>query len=88
MEKCKYKIGFGNCFATDSEGRNGGVALLWGSDLRLEIKSFSKNHVHVAITQEDNCTWFFMGIYGFLETQNKCKTWQLLRSIKVDPNLP
>lgn len=35
IENNKYKMGFINYFAIDKEGRNGGIALMWGSDLKV-----------------------------------------------------
>ena len=40
-EKCKMK----NCFVVPSIGSNGGLILLWKEELKLDIKTFSQNHI-------------------------------------------
>ena len=42
--KVKEKIGFPNGLIIPSEGRSGGMALLWIKDVDVEIKSFSITH--------------------------------------------
>lgn len=36
---------FDNCLVVNSVGRKGGLALLWSSEVQLEVISFSKNHI-------------------------------------------
>ena len=74
MEKIKLKLGFTNGLYVSSRGRNGGLALLWSSDTKLEIKSYSNHHIDAIITEADiGLVWRFTGFYGypreeFLET--------------------
>ncbi|KAG6625017.1 hypothetical protein CIPAW_16G066600 [Carya illinoinensis] len=66
MEKIKYKLGYDNCLAVSSEGRSGGLALLWRNDVNLDIKHYSKNHIHASIqdSSTDYAPWYFTGVYG------------------------
>ena len=53
--KVKEKIGFPNGLIILSEGRSGGMALLWIKDVDVEIKSFS-------ITYRCNCHGSYLNI--------------------------
>ncbi|KAG6666594.1 hypothetical protein CIPAW_01G042200 [Carya illinoinensis] len=85
MEKLKYRLRYENCLAINSEERSGGLALLWRNDVSLDIKNYSKSHIHASI--QDSSTdcepWYFTGVYGQPEASRRHETWSLLRSIKV-----
>ncbi|KAJ0095078.1 hypothetical protein Patl1_15890 [Pistacia atlantica] len=83
MEKCKYKIGFSNCFAVSAIGRKGGIALMWGRDVDLTILNYSDFHVHATILDSmvNGGKWFVTAVYGYPETHLRYKTWDLLRSL-------
>lgn len=50
----------------------------------------SKNHIHMEVSDQENDTWRFTGMYGESQGENKYKTWELLRDIHLqDPtNMP
>ncbi|KAJ0095076.1 hypothetical protein Patl1_15896 [Pistacia atlantica] len=83
MEKCKYKIGFSNCFAVSAIGRKGGIALMWGRDVDLTILNYSDFHAHATILDSmvNGGKWFVTAVYGYPETHLRYKTWDLLRSL-------
>ena len=41
----RYRWRFDNCFAVDSIGKGGGLAMLWMHEAQLEVKSFSDQHI-------------------------------------------
>ncbi|PON40709.1 Endonuclease/exonuclease/phosphatase [Parasponia andersonii] len=43
--RVKDQIGFANSFHVNSEGRSGGLLLLWTDEVNVTIKSFSKGHI-------------------------------------------
>lgn len=49
MERIKINLNFENCFAVNSSGFRGGLALFWHSDLDLRISSFSMYHIDCLI---------------------------------------
>ena len=51
MEKIKFKLGFTNGLCVSSRGRNGGLALFWSSDTKLEIRSYYNHHIDAIITE-------------------------------------
>lgn len=83
MELCRVKLKFYGCFCVDSEGRSGGLTLLWKSEVHLSVLSFSKNHIDAKI-DSPLCSWNLTGIYGHPETSKRMETWNLLRRLKRD----
>lgn len=50
----------------DSEGKGGGLVLMWKREVNLSILNFSKFHVHVVINNEriNRQDWFLIETYG------------------------
>ena len=49
MVNVKERIGLPNGLIIPSEGKSGGMALLWVRDLDVEIKSFSRHHIDAIV---------------------------------------
>ncbi|KAG2693827.1 hypothetical protein I3760_08G113600, partial [Carya illinoinensis] len=79
MEKIKYKLGYDNCLAVNSEGRSGGLALLWKNDVNLDIRHYSMSHIHASIqdSSTDYAPWYFTGVYGQPEASRRHETSSL-----------
>jgi hypothetical protein len=45
MEAIRCKLGFSNLFMVDNVSRSGGLALLWGEEIFLNIQNFSHRHI-------------------------------------------
>ncbi|KAF5472061.1 hypothetical protein F2P56_008808 [Juglans regia] len=83
VESCKYKFGFKNCLAISSQGRKGGIALLWDAEVDLSVTSYSMNHVD-AVIKDPNLRrgqWFLTAMYGYPKTHLRYQTWNLLRML-------
>ena len=50
MERFRTRIGLPNGIIIPSNGRSGGIALLWKKDLDVELKSYTRNHIDVVVT--------------------------------------
>uniref|UniRef100_A0A7N2R6D1 Endonuclease/exonuclease/phosphatase domain-containing protein n=1 Tax=Quercus lobata TaxID=97700 RepID=A0A7N2R6D1_QUELO len=89
MDRIKFKLGFSNGLCVSSRGRSGGLALLWSSDTKLEIMSYSNHHIDAIITEADNgIVWRFTGFYGYPETHLREESWKLLSYLNSQFNLP
>ena len=75
MEWPRSKWCFENCFTVDSVGRGGGLAffflanggglaLMWMNDAKVNILSYSNNHIDAKIVHTDRNVWRFIGFYG------------------------
>lgn len=86
VQRIKMNTDFKSDLVVDCIGmgreRAGGLCLLWKDPFEIQISSFSQNHIGVVCQIEDKGNpWFFGGVYGFPEEQNKGKTWQLVQNI-------
>lgn len=63
--KVKERIGLPNGLIIPTEGRSGGMALLWVRDLDVEIKNFSRSHIDaIVIDPKSRFKWRMIGFYG------------------------
>ena len=51
------------------------------------IVSFSQHHICGGIGEGD-CNWRFVGIYGSAKKEEKYRTWDLIRYINTQSDLP
>ena len=45
MEPIKAKLGFQSMLAMSSEGRRGGLALLWNTEVVVDTNTYSPHHI-------------------------------------------
>jgi hypothetical protein len=72
------KIGFRNAFGVSSQGFSGRLVLMWQADLSIVIKTYSKYHIDVLITETDGRLWRFTGFYGESKRAQRKELWRLL----------
>lgn len=79
MERIKNKLGLANGLIVPSNGRSGGLALLWSREVDLEIKSYRKNHIDAVVTKPENgFKWKVTGFYGHPDTHKRYESWNIL----------
>ena len=49
MRRLMAKVGSLNGIIIPSQGRNGGIAMLWERDLNLELKSYTRHHIDAVV---------------------------------------
>ncbi|KAL0433724.1 UNVERIFIED_CONTAM: hypothetical protein Slati_2706700 [Sesamum latifolium] len=76
LKECLNYHGMG----VESQGRSGGLLMLWCKDVEVWIQSYCSHHIDASVKGDvDEDRWRITGIYGHPEV-SKCKeTWQLLR---------
>lgn len=73
----------------EAKGSKGGLSLAWKGELTVVLKSFSKWHIDVMIKEKDaQEAWRFTGFYGSPYSNNKRTSWDLLRKLGQDQDLP
>jgi hypothetical protein len=87
MEKIKWSLGFTNGVAVDCQGRSGGLALWWKEDVEVHTRPWCQYYIDAKITYNGK-TWRFTGIYGEPRTDLQSKTWEALRYLKSQDDLP
>jgi hypothetical protein len=82
MKLIWYKLGSLSMFMVDCVGKGGGLALLWGDDILVDIQNYSQRHVNGVITTPiSDVQWKFMGFYGHLEVAKRQEAWDLLKEL-------
>ncbi|XP_074302679.1 uncharacterized protein LOC141634383 [Silene latifolia] len=88
LTRVRNSCGFTDGLCVNSRGRAGGLGLWW-RDINVNLISFCNNHIMVDVLDENNSPkWRAVGIYGWPETSNKHKTWDLMRSLCNSSNIP
>jgi hypothetical protein len=88
MEKFKLMLGMGNMAAVDSDGKGGGIAVLWRGGLNVVLRDSSKNYIDVDIQEDSGVVWRFTGMYGESKAELKHHTWSRMRELHAKRNLP
>ena len=88
-KKIKFSLGFSNGLIVPNQGRSGGLALFWSTDVNFEIKSYSQYHIDATITEQDNnFIWRFTGFYGHPVSNLRKDSWKLLSYLNSQFSLP
>lgn len=88
MEWVRNKLGFEGMVTVDPVGKSGGLALMWKDKDQTELISFSQSHIDVKVHLEDMGEWRLTGMYGEPDRSRRRNTWDLLRNLARDANLP
>ena len=88
MEEVRKKLGFEGMVVVEARGRSGGLAMLWKEADHADLLSFSTNHIDMVIKNEEHGLWRLTGFYGEPIRSQKKKSWDLLRNLARDSNLP
>ena len=83
FDKHCRKITFPNKLIVKKPNSGGGLALLWKSDIKLDVINYTENHILAKVVEEDGFEWQLTCFYGWLEASQKCKSWALLSHLAV-----
>lgn len=71
-EKCNMKHGL----IVPSEGKSGGLALLWKEGIIVEVQTYSQSHIDAFINRgADIGRWHFIGFYDNPDTTKRPESW-------------
>jgi exonuclease III len=71
-----------------SNGRSGGVILLWRKEVVIQQLFVAPKYIDVKIVESPGKIWRFTGIYGEPRWEDKYKTWDMMRNLNGNNNLP
>ncbi|XP_060967984.1 uncharacterized protein LOC133035777 [Cannabis sativa] len=88
VDKFRQTLGFVSGFEVPRQYFGGGLLLLWGDDVNINVLNSSSNHIDCIVNINDNI-WHFTCFYGSHVSSFKHVTWKLLCDLYSNaPNLP
>ena len=75
-------------FVVSKINQGGGLALLWRSDIDVNVVSSSLNHIDAVINLGKEHSWRFTGFYGNPETHKHHDSWAILKNLNRSSSLP
>jgi hypothetical protein len=88
VESLASSLGFDQAYAVGSDGRSGGLGLFWNNDINITVLGYSKYHIDVSVTGIGVDQWRLTSVYGEAQTNERYKTWDMLRDICGSSTLP
>ena len=83
------KLNYTQGITVPSDGRSGGLALLWKKGARVSFKSCSNSHIDVVVCESDSSpSWRATSFYGHLDTEKRHISWKLLDALRTQCDLP
>ncbi|KAB1998914.1 hypothetical protein ES319_D12G123600v1, partial [Gossypium barbadense] len=70
-----------NGLDVNSEGRSGGLALIWRDGMNVSIQNYSKHHIDSMVRLENNKTIRVTGFYGRANLNRRRSSWDILRRV-------
>ncbi|KAL9675743.1 hypothetical protein QQ045_003949 [Rhodiola kirilowii] len=85
-DSLRFKLGFRGCLFVNSQGRSGGLALLWTEEIEVELCGLSFFHIDVVVkgVQDFYLTLFYCNP----RVQERANSWDLLRSLRRGSTTP
>ena len=72
MEKENFKLGMLNGLIIPSVGRSGGLVMLWGKDIKVEVQNYSGCFIDAFVTESNSgFQWRITGFYGNPKTHRR-----------------
>ncbi|XP_074270702.1 uncharacterized protein LOC141594592 [Silene latifolia] len=87
MRKVKEKLDGYFGIEVDSVGRSGGLAMLWRKDVDCSFLSASVHHMDFSVKSSEG-EWRITGFYGWPTVSDRHLSWELLRLLSRQSQLP
>ena len=88
IEEVRDELKINNVMCVDRIGMSGGLALLWDSKWDVKLKTLSKSHIDVIVTEKDGLSWRLTSIYGHPKKLKHIDTWKLMRLLHQQVTFP
>jgi hypothetical protein len=73
---------------SESDGRSGGLLLLWRNELNVTSFAEHTNYLDIRIDENSPKAWRITGIYGEPSADRKQLTWNYIRELHAMVDLP
>ncbi|KAM5578651.1 hypothetical protein ABKV19_008793 [Rosa sericea] len=89
LSSVRCRIGFDGVVCAPKEDDCRGLALFWRNEVPVRLRHYSDNHIDAEVGVLGSAGVFrFTGIYGVATAANRTTTWNLLRLLATQCNLP
>ena len=88
LASIRDSLHFGHYYGVSKVNHGGGLALFWKKDFSVRVVSASLNHIDAVIFEGTDKAWRFTGFYGAPETHLRSASWNLLRTLQNQCDLP
>ena len=70
-ENLRRRLCFDHMIVAESDGRSGGLLLLWKKDVKISLRFKGRNFIDVNVEHGLDYVWRFTGLYGEPRWQDK-----------------
>ena len=89
LKGVRNKMAYTQGITVPSDGRSGGLALMWKEGMDICFKGCSNSHIDVVVNGGSESTpWRATGFYGQPDAGKRFISWQLLEILKEQSTLP
>ena len=64
VERLRLRLGMRNAIPVKGRDFEGGLALLWTEDIKIDPRTYSHHHNDVVVNQAFGVSWRFTGFYS------------------------
>ena len=87
MKNVQREIGWSQGIVVASEGRSGGLALLWKPDVKVTVRFINRWYIDAVIDSGgDIGEWRLTGFYGNPSTHKRTESWETLKGLGQQTN--
>ncbi|KAL4620053.1 hypothetical protein ACB092_06G126100 [Castanea dentata] len=89
MKEFQQKLKLTQGIMVPSEGKSGGLAMIWKEGTDVRLKSCSNSHIDVVVHSGSSVSsWRATGFYGQPNTSKRHISWKLLNSLRKQCEMP
>ncbi|KAK8302591.1 hypothetical protein V6Z12_D04G097400 [Gossypium hirsutum] len=86
FSRIQSRCRMGGCLTVSSEGKSGGLAMMWREDVDVTIQTYSKFHIDSLIKLDNGEVIRFTGSYGHPNPNLRHHAWDMLKKVKDKVN--
>ena len=89
MKGFQNKIEYTERIVVPSDGKSGGLAMIWKKGIEIKLKSCSNSHIDVVVKgEQDQAPWIATGFYGHPKLGKRKISWSLLEVLNKQCDMP
>lgn len=83
VKQLRWRLGLKGCLVINSDGKRGGLALLWNENIQVQLLEQGERFFDVMITEDpEEAPWRATFIYGEPRVEDRYKMWEILQRLK------